>query len=79
LYNIGDYNSALEIYNNLLVHAETDRIFLLKDRLYLERAQVYKKLGQDDLAQQDLENSESTDVDFEPIPQPSLMVDDSDV
>jgi tetratricopeptide (TPR) repeat protein len=79
LFNIGHYNEALDLYNELLVKAEADSVFLLKDRLYLERAEVYKKLGQNDLAQQDIEKSESTDVDFEPIPQPSLMVDDGEV
>lgn len=79
LYNIKRYNEALDLYNELLVKAESDRIFLLKDRLYLERAQIYKKLGENELAQQDIEKSESIDNGYDPIPQPTLMVDDGEI
>jgi tetratricopeptide (TPR) repeat protein len=79
LYNINRYEEALKLYNDLLVKAESDRIFLLKDRLYLERAQIYKKLGENELAQQDIEKSESIDNGYDPIPQPTLMVDDGEI
>lgn len=78
LYNIKKYNEALELYNDLIIKAENDRIFLLKDRLYMERAQVYKKLGKKDLAQADIEtaNTEDIDVNKNYIPKPMLMLDE---
>ena len=62
LYNINDYDNALMVYSELLSRADGDRIFLLKDRLYLERAQIYQKLGQDDLAKEDLLNVGAFDM-----------------
>ena len=77
LYNIGKYNEALEVYDDLIIKSESDRIFLLKDRLFLERAQVHKKLGHDDLAKEDIENSGSWDLEnSNPIPKPVLILDD---
>ncbi len=78
LYNIKHYDEALELYNDLIIKAENDRIFLLKDRLYMERAQVYKKLGKKDLAQADIEtaNAEEVDVNKNYIPKPMLMLDE---
>lgn len=78
LYNIKRYKEALDIYNELIINAESDRIFLLKNRLYFERAQVYKKLGQEDLANQDLENADSLSIESSfknPIPEPTLLYD----
>ena len=77
LYYIGKYEEALSLYTELLDNANSDRIFLLKDRLYLERAQVYKALGQNDLAQEDITSSGiSEDENFaNPIPQPTLMLE----
>jgi hypothetical protein len=61
----------------LIIKAENDQIFLLKDRLYLERAQVYKKLGAHDLAKTDLENAGVQNNTFNnPIPKPMLMLDE---
>lgn len=78
LYNIKKYNEALELYNDLIIKAENDRIFLLKDRLYMERAQVYKKLGRNDLAQADIEKANTEDIDMNTnyIPKPMLMLDE---
>ena len=78
LYNIGKFNEALELYNELIVKSESDRIFLLKDRLYLERAQVYKMLGEKELAQKDIESSEIQDEDSNrnPIPKPVLILNE---
>lgn len=78
LYNIGKYQEALKVYNQLLIKAENDRIFLLKNRLYFERAQVYKKLKKEDLANEDLQNAEALEVEqiFEkPIPEPTLIME----
>lgn len=78
LYNIGNYQKALELYNELIVKAENDRIFLLKDRLYLERAEVYRKLGMDELALKDIADSGSINPDIDylnPIPAPVLIMD----
>lgn len=75
LFNIKRYNEALAIYNDLIVKAENDRIFLLKDRLYLERAQVYKKLNRPELAEQDILYSGISDSQ-NPIPKPMLMLDE---
>jgi len=79
LYNIKQYESALKIYDELLVKAEEDRIFLLQNRLYFERAQVYKSLGLDEMAQQDLINAEALQIDDafkNPIPEPVLLLDE---
>ncbi len=78
LYNIKNYNEALEIYNELIVKAENDRIFLLKDRLYLERAEVYKQLGQENLAQEDLINAGAltSNSEIPAIPKPVLIIDE---
>lgn len=62
LYNIKDYDNALMVYSELLARADGDRIFLLKDRLYLERAQVYQQLGDLDLANEDLLNAGAYDM-----------------
>lgn len=78
LYNIKSYEEALKIYNELLVQAEEDRIFLLKNRLFFERAQVYKKLGMEELAQEDLINAEYDNIEDpfkNPIPEPTLLQD----
>lgn len=78
LYNINKYQEALDIYNTLLVKSDEDKIYLLKNRLYFERAQVYKKLEQYSLAQKDLEmakNSQEEDFFENPIPAPTLLLD----
>lgn len=78
LYNIKEYEKALNVYNELLIHAEEDRIFLLKNRLFFERAQVYKKLGMEELAQEDLINAEYDNIEDpfkNPIPEPNLLQD----
>lgn len=78
LYNINQYEEALEIYNELIDKAENDRIYLLKDRLYYERALVYKKLGQEENYQKDVEASgiENDEENLNPIPKPALILDD---
>lgn len=78
LYNIKKYNDALEVYNDLIVKAENDRIFLLKDRLYLERAEVNKKLKKYNEAKLDAETAGLSDfTNFKnPIPKPMLMLDE---
>lgn len=79
LYNIKHYEEALLIYTDLIERAENDRVFLLKDRLYLERAEVYKQLNMKDLAQQDLINSGSwtqSEDPQNPIPQPVLLINE---
>lgn len=77
LYNIGRYEEALSIYTKLIQRAENDRDFLLKDRLYFERAQTYKQLGMDNLALADMESSGITPdeaIDYI-IPQPMLIIE----
>lgn len=68
----------MELYNDLIIKAENDRIFLLKDRLYMERAEVYKKLGENELAKADIEtaSAEEVDVNKNYIPKPMLMLDE---
>lgn len=78
LYNIQQYEEALKIYNELLVKSEEDRVFLLENRLYFERAQVYKKLGKDDLAEEDIEKADALSIEESfknPIPQPTLLLE----
>ena len=79
LYNLGKYDEALQIYNDLLVKSEEDRIFLLKNRLYFERAQVYKKMGKTKPADEDILNAENLNIEESfknPIPAPSLILDE---
>lgn len=79
LYNIKKYQEALDIYNSLLVRSENDRIYLLPNRLYYERAQIYKALGKEKEAEQDTHMADdlSMEESFKnPIPQPSLLLDD---
>ncbi len=76
LYYIKHYDEALSLYTELIGKAEEDRIYLLKDRLYLERAQVFNALGQNELAQDDIANSgvSPDEISEHPIPQPTLML-----
>lgn len=79
LYNIKQYEEALKIYNDLLVKSNEDRVFLLQNRLYFERAEVYKKLGKEELAEQDLQNANNLDIEESfknPIPEPTLLLDE---
>ena len=77
LYNIGRYEEALDIYNDLITKAEDDRVFLLKDRLYFERAQTYQKLGKEQESIADIESSgisQEEAIDYV-IPEPMLIID----
>ena len=77
LYNIGQYEEALEIYDELISKAETDHVFLLKDRLYFERSQTYQKLGREKEARADIESSGISPeeaIDYI-IPEPMLIID----
>ena len=79
LYNIKQYEEALKIYNDLLVKSSEDRVFLLQNRLYFERAEVYKKLGKEELAEQDLQNANNLNIEESfknPIPEPTLLLDE---
>ncbi len=78
LYNIKKYDEALATYDELISKADDDRVFLLKDRLYLERAQVFKKMGDMDSARADLEcaGASEDDLNNNPIPHPVLMLDE---
>lgn len=77
LYNINRYSEALELYNELLTKADNDSVFLLKDRLYIERAQLHQVMGNYELANEDLINSEAIETLDEPldyIPKPVLLL-----
>ena len=77
LYNIGRYEEALEIYNDLITKAEEDRVFLLKDRLYFERAQTFQKLGKEQESAADIESSGISPeeaIDYM-IPKPMMIID----
>jgi tetratricopeptide (TPR) repeat protein len=78
LYNIKKYKEALIVYNELIEKAENDRIFLLKDRLYLERAEVHRKLKNYKEAKLDAEAAGLSDFKLfkNPIPKPVLMLDE---
>lgn len=80
LYNIGRYNDALKIYTKLIARAENDREYLLKDRLYFERAQTYKQLGMDKQADEDMINSgiEPEEIMDYIIPEPMLIIENLD-
>jgi len=79
LYNISKYQEALDIYTELLAKADNDSVFLLKDRLYLERAQVYQVIGKEQEAKKDLFNAGALDLigtKVESIPSPVLLLDE---
>lgn len=79
LYNIGQYKQSLKIYDNLIQKAEIDKIYLLQNRLYFERAQVYKQLGLEEAAKQDLLNAEALNIEESfknPIPKPTILLDE---
>ena len=78
LYNIGKFNEALEIYNELIEASENDRVYLFPSRLYYERAQVYKKIGEKEKAKEDLKICEEMNLatDFQnSIPKPTLILE----
>lgn len=80
LYNIGEYQQSLKIYNDLLVKSENDRVFLLQNRLYFERAEVYKQLGEEELAGEDIKNADALNIEESfknPIPAPTLLLDNT--
>ncbi len=79
LYNIGEYKDALKIYNTLLINSDDDNIYLLKNRLFYERAQIYKVLGKEFEASCDLEKAQELNLeeDFQnPIPAPSMLINE---
>ncbi len=80
LYNTERYEEALTIYNKLIDRAENDREYLLKDRLYFERAQTYKQLGMDKEADEDMINSGIAPEEIMDyiIPKPMLIIESLD-
>ena len=77
LYNIDRYKEALKIYNKLLDNSEQDRVFLIQNRLYYERAQVYYRLDMEEEAQADFERAAELNLEpsFQnPIPAPTLLL-----
>jgi tetratricopeptide (TPR) repeat protein len=81
LYNIGEYEKSLEMYNDLILASEEDHVYLFPGRLYFERAQVYKKLGDNKKAQEDLNESKDQNLILEfqnPIPEPNILFEGSD-
>jgi len=78
LYNIGDLNGALDIYNQLLINSNEDGIYLLKSRLYYERAQILLATGRYKEARQDMTNAQDLNLEqtFQnPIPKPQLIME----
>ena len=66
-------------HNFYIISSNEDRVFLLQNRLYFERAEVYKKLGKVELAEQDLQNANNLDIEESfknPIPEPTLLLDE---
>lgn len=79
LYNIGEYKNALKIYNELITKSVDDRIYLVENRLYYERAQVYKSLGMDKESLADEQKAQELDLDIEyqtSIPEPILILEE---
>ncbi|MBR1460385.1 hypothetical protein IJ596_01970 [bacterium] len=77
LYNIERYKDALKIYDMLLVNSENDRIYLIENRLYYERAQVHLRLNNEQEAQNDMDKAFELNLDpkFQnPIPAPTLLL-----
>ena len=79
LFNIGRYKESLKIYNDLLVKSTEDRVYLMENRLYFERAQVYRELGESSFAESDIETAKNLDLDVEfqnSIPKPALLLEE---
>jgi len=79
LYNIGEYKNALKIYNELIEKSVDDQIHLIENRLYYERAQVYKSLGMEKQALADEQKAQELDLDIEyqtSIPEPTLILEE---
>ena len=79
LYNIDEYKNALKIYNDLIEKSVEDRIYLVENRLYYERAQVYKSLGLNKEADADEQKAQELDLDIEyqtSIPEPNLILEE---
>lgn len=79
LYNIGEYKNALKIYNELIKKSVEDRIYLVENRLYYERSQVYKSLGMDKEALADEQKAQELDLNIEyqtSIPEPVLILEE---
>lgn len=78
LYNINEFELALKIYNLLLVNSNNDEVFLLKSRLYYERAQVLRALDREQEARQDIINADKLNLEqvfHNPIPKPRLIME----
>lgn len=80
LYNIGEYKNALKIYDELIKKSEDDRVYLVENRLYYERAQVYRSLGREKEALSDEQKAQELDLDIEyqtSIPEPVLILEEA--
>lgn len=79
LYNIGKYSEALKIYNELITKAADDKIYLMENRLYYERAQVYFSLNKNEQARKDLDTAQKLNLDIEyqnAIPTPTFLLEE---
>lgn len=79
LYNIGEYKKALDIYNDLITKSVDDQIYLVENRLYFERSQVYKKLGKIKESKTDEQKAKDLQLDIEyqnSIPEPILILEE---
>ncbi len=77
LYNIKRYEDALDLYNKLIIKSQEDEIYLMKTRMYYERAQVLDKLGKKKLAQKDRDIANDLKIEETlktPIPKPVLLL-----
>lgn len=76
LYHIGQYQKSLDIYNKLIINSNNDNVYLLKNRLYYERGQVYLALGKNREANRDFDIADELNLSesFQnPIPEPVLL------
>lgn len=79
LYNIGKFKEALKIYNELITLSTEDRIYLMENRLYFERAQIYNSLGKIIEAKKDLDKANELNLDIEyqkAIPKPVFLLEE---
>ena len=78
LYNIGQYNNALKIYNQLIVNSDNDLLYLIQNRLYYERGLVYQKINKIKEAQADFAKAEELNLEEafkQEIPEPTILLD----
>ncbi len=76
LYSVGDYQAALNYYNELVVaYLKGEKIMFSPATLYFKRGSTYSKLGNANASQKDIKIAESMCVDCNYSKNPSVWLD----